>query len=455
MNYKSNLIISIIILIGVMCTACGTEHREEVPGGSGNAVSDSAVNEGKPDDVVEHLDIELEKNKDHYFANKTSYFMETRDKSGRETGFDQMVKQGGERVQVRPKGFLALLGVTDEGVYYAREKGGSQDPENALLYRIPFGKGKSGKTKLETDKEELILEEPDGFRQEEPAYIDNHYIVYLPNMECVVKYNRKSEKKTALQMDSGSYSITAAGKESLILADPVNNDQYMYRLDLESDTLEQIWKDRKNLLDDVMLAHSGYLFCVRGDDVWAYDADRQKREKLLSREDILSACSQTGDLTDGQKPKSAYVEGMFSYNRKLYMQIQYDWKSGKEDRMGYAMFSMDFSDEERELVYDTSLSTCMRTRSTEQTHMLNPDIKWNSGRCHDITEDGRVILILNRKDIDEQQLGYYNISSREFKLISEDDKEYFISFMDSKNAFGTDNFELEKSYMAIMPDDLY
>lgn len=123
--------------------------------------------------------------------------------------------------------------------------------------------------------------------------------------------------------------------------------------------------------------------------------------------------------------------------------------------MGYAMFSMDFSDEERELVYDTSLSTCMRTRSTEQTHMLNPDIKWNSGRCHDITEDGRVILILNRKDIDEQQLGYYNISSREFKLISEDDKEYFISFMDSKNAFGTDNFELEKSYMAIMPDDLY
>ncbi len=121
MNYKSNLIISIIILIGVMCTACGTEHREEVPGGSGNAVSDSAVNEGKPDDVVEHLDIELEKNKDHYFANKTSYFMETRDKSGRETGFDQMVKQGGERVRVRPKGFLALLGVTVEGVYYARE----------------------------------------------------------------------------------------------------------------------------------------------------------------------------------------------------------------------------------------------------------------------------------------------------------------------------------------------
>lgn len=454
MNYKSNLIFLCVFLFGVVCTACGTDHNEEVPGG-GNAVSESAVRDGEADDVVEHLDIELEKNKKHFFANKTSYFMETRDKGGRGTGFDQMIKQGNERVQIRPERFIALLGVTEEGVYYAREKGGAQDPENALLYRIPFGKGKSGKTKLEIDKEELILEEPDGFRQDEPAYIDNHYIVYLPNMECVIKYDRKSEIKAELQMDSGSYSIVAAGKESLVLADPINNDQYMYRFDLKSDKLEQIWKDKKKLLDDVMMTHSGYLFCVRGDDVWAYDADRQKREKLLSHEDLLSACSQAGDLTGGQKPQSVYVENLFIFKDKLYMQVQVDWKSGKDERMGYAMFSMDLSDEKREPVYDMSLSTCMRSRSAEKTHMLNPNIKWNSGRCHDITDDGRVILILNGTNVEEQLLAYYNIISREFKLISEDEKEYFISFMDSKQAFGSDDMELEKSYMAIMPDDLY
>ena len=456
MKHKSISILMLIIIFCMICTSCSSGQGGERKDASGSSVSaDSASDKTASDDVVEKLDIELEKNQQHFFANKTSYFMEVRDRKDRGTGFDQVIKTDGERIQFRPKRFLALLGVTDEGVYYAKEKGGSEDPDNAVLYRIPFGKGKSGKTHLEEDKEELILEEPDGFQQDKAAYIDDRYIVYLPNMECVIKYDRKSKEKVELQMESSGGSIVAVGEDALILADLMMSDEFLYRLDLKSDQIEKIWEDKDELLDDVMLAHSGYLFCVRGDEVWAYDIEKQKREKLLSHEQLLSACGQASDLTGGQKAKNAYVENLFCYKGRLYMQIQIDWKSGKEERMGYAMFSMDLSGGERELVYDMSLSVCLRSRSAEQTHMINPNIKWNSGRCHDITEDGRVILILNRKDIEEQQVGYYNIASREFKLIGEDDKEYFISYMDTKKAFGTDDVELEKSYMAIMPDDLY
>jgi hypothetical protein len=91
----------------------------------------------------------------------------------------------------------------------------------------------------------------------------------------------------------------------------------------------------------------------------------------------------------------------------------------------------------------------------EAVHAITPTIRWNSGRCHNITEEGRVILILNRKGTVRQQLAYYNLRSREFKLINEEDKEYFIPYLDAKEAFGYEEAELEESFMMIMPDDLY
>ena len=41
------------------------------------------------------------------------------------------------------------------------------------------------------------------------------------------------------------------------------------------------------------------------------------------------------------------------------------------------------------------------------------------------------------------------------KLINEEDKEYFIPYLDAKEAFGYEEAELEESFMMIMPDDLY
>ena len=39
--------------------------------------------------------------------------------------------------------------------------------------------------------------------------------------------------------------------------------------------------------------------------------------------------------------------------------------------------------------------------------------------------------------------------------INEEDKEYFIPYLDAKEAFGYEEAELEESFMMIMPDDLY
>ena len=64
-------------------------------------------------------------------------------------------------------------------------------------------------------------------------------------------------------------------------------------------------------------------------------------------------------------------------------------------------------------------------------------------------------MILNKNEATEQQLAYYNLHSKEFRLISKEDKEYFIPYMDTKEAFGKDDYELKESFMAVMPDDQY
>lgn len=461
MNQKSVFILTVIFILGVACTACGAKQGEENRNASGSSVSSSSVSESSvhgvevSNDVVENMDIKLEKTQDHFYTNKTSYFMEIRDEEGHGTGFDQLIKNGGDRNEFRPDHFYTLLGVTDEGVYYAKKVEGSRNTYAAALYRVPFKKGKGGKTKLDLEEEEMILEEPNGFVQDEAAYIDSHYIVYQPYMECVIKYDRKTEEKTELPTRSNTNSIVAVGEDTLILADLANNDEFLYRLDLNSGKWDEIWDDKENLLEDAMTAHSGYLFCVRGDAVWAYDIKKKKREKLVSGKQLLSACGQAADITGGEKPKEVYVEKLFCYNDKLYMQLQMDWTSGKDQRMGYAMFHINFSEKERQLKYDVSLSVCMNSRSAEAVHAVTPTIKWNSGRCHDITEGGKVILILNKSGAVRQQLAYYNLHSREFRLISKKDKEYFIPYMDVKEAFGYDDFELEESFMALMPDDDY
>lgn len=456
MNYKKSIsVLIMIVLFGLICTACG-DNREEMGDASGGSVSGSSVDESSDDDAgTEKLKIELEKSKSHFFANKTSYFMEMRNNKGNSIGFDQMLRTGGDRTEFRPERFITLLGVTDEGVYYAKQREGASDPYDALLCRIPFEKGKGRKTKLEPDKEELILEEENGFVQGQAAYIDSHYIVYSPNTECVIKYDRDTKKKTELLTETSTYSFVAAGEKNLIFADLSSNDEYLYRLDLGSDELEQVWEDEKNRMDDVMLSHSGYLFCVRGEGIWAYDIDNDKKERLASRKQILNACGQLTDVTDGQTSEEAYVENLFCYNRRLYAQVQMNWSVGKEKKMGYVMFRMDLSGEERVLEYDISLSVCMRSRSAEQTHAITPNIKWNSGRCHDMTEEGKVILILSGQVPGKQRLASYDLRSREFKVISQEDKEYFISYMDTKEAFGDKDFELNESFMKLMPDDMY
>lgn len=462
MNQKNVFILMMIFLFGVACTACGAaDQGEKNQNASGSSVSSSSVSESSvhgredPNDVVDKLDIQLEKEQDHFYANKTSYFMEVRDEDDEGIGFDQLVKNGGERNEFRPDHFYTLLGVTDEGVYYAQKTEDSRNAYAAALYRIPFKKGKGGKTNLDLEKEEMVLEEANGFVRDEAVYIDSHYIVYQPYSECVIKYDRKTKEKTELPTLSNTNSIVAVGEDALIFADLSNNDEFLYHLDLDSGQWEEIWDDKENLLEDAMTAHSGYLFCVRGDVVWAYDIKKKKRERLASRKQLLSACGQAADITGGEKPQEVYVEKLFCYNNKLYMQLQVDWASGKEQRMGYAMFQIDFSEKERQLKYDVSLSICMSSRSAEAVHAVTPTIKWNSGRCHDITEDGRVILILNKSGAVRQQLAYYNLHSREFRLIDKEDKEYFIPYMDVKEAFGNGDFELEESYMALMPDDDY
>lgn len=462
MNQKNVFILTMIFLFGVACTACGAaDQGEKNQNASGSSVSSSSVSESSvhgredPNDIVNKLDIQLEKEQDHFYANKTSYFMEVRDEKGNGTGFDQLIWNGGERNEFRPDHFYTLLGVTDEGVYYAKKADDPQNTYAAALYRIPFKKGKSGRTKLDLEKEEMVLEEPNGFVQDKAAYIDNHYIIYQPHMECVIKYDRKTKEKTELPTGTSTNSIVAVGEDALIIADLSNNDEFLYRLDLDSGNWEEIWNDTENLLENVMTAHSGFLFCVRGDAVWAYDIKENKRERLASHKQLLSACGQAADITGGEKTKEVYVEKLFCYNNKLYMQLQIDWASGKEQRMGYAMFQIDFSEKERQLKYDVSLSICMSSRSVEAVHAVNPAIQWNSGRCHDMIENGRVILILNKNGALRQQLAYYNLHSREFKLINKEDKEYFIPYLDSKEAFGKNDFELEESFMAVMPDDQY
>ncbi len=461
MNHKSILILMMIFLFGAACTACGAGKGTEEQNASGSSVSTSSAS-GSPvregDDSggkAKKIDIRLGRTQTHFYANDTSYFMEVRGENGRAAGFDQLVKQGGSRREYRPEGFDTLLGVTDEGVYYAKKTEKSPKSCAAALYRIPFQKERDGRTKLEPEKEEKILEEPNGFVQDKAAYIDRRYIVYQPFLECIIKYDRRTKEKTELPTMSTSNSIVAVGEECLIFADLANNDEFLYQLDLDSDKLEEIWDDKENLLEGAMTAHSGYLFCARGDALWAYDIKKKERELLAGQKQLLEACGQAADLTGGQMPSEVYVEKLFCYNGRLYIQLQVDWKSGKSERMGYAVFYMDLSGEERELRYDASLSSCMRTRSVEAVHAITPTIRWNSGRCHNITEEGRVILILNRMGTVRQQLAYYNLRSREFKLINEEDKEYFIPYLDAKEAFGYEEAELEESFMMIMPDDLY
>ncbi len=461
MNHKSIFILMMIFLFGAACTACDAEKGTEERNASGSSVSSSSVSGGsvrRRDDSggkAKKIDFQLDRGQSHFYANNTSYFMEVRGEDGREAGFDQLVKNGGSRTEFRPERFDTLLGVTDEGVYYAKKTGESSKSCAAALYRIPFQKGKSGRARLEPEKEERILEEPNGFVQDKAAYIDSHYIVYQPFLECIIKYDRRTKEKIELPTMSASNSIVAVGEECLIFADLANNDEFLYQLDLDSDKLEEIWDDKENLLESAMAAHSGYLFCVRGDALWAYDIRKKEKELLAGQKKLLEACGQASDLTGGQKPSEVYVEKIFCYNGRLYIQLQVNWKSGKYERMGYAVFTMDLSGEERELKYDVSLSTCIRSRSVEAVHALTPTVRWNSGRCHNITEEGRVILILNRMGAARQQLAYYNLHSREFKLISREDKEYFIPYLDAKEAFGYEEAELEESFMMIMPDDMY
>ena len=240
MNQKNVFILTMIFLFGVACTACGADQGEKNQIASGSSASSSSVSESSvrgeeaPNDVVDKLDIQLEKEQDHFYANKTSYFMEARDDKGNGIGFDQLIWNGGDRNEFRPDRFYTLLGVTDEGVYYAKK---AEDPQNtyaAALYRIPFKKGKSGRTKLDPEKEELVLEEPNGFVQDKAAYIDSHYIVYQPHMECVIKYDRNTKEKTELPAGTSTNSIVAVGEDALIVADIPNNDEFLYRLDLDS-----------------------------------------------------------------------------------------------------------------------------------------------------------------------------------------------------------------------------
>lgn len=458
MKDKRVFVWMMVFLLCVSCSAC-SGGRGEGPDVSGSSVSapsasgDAANGKKTSGNNVEKLDIALEDENRHFFADSRCYFKEAYDKKDQALGFDQMIWSSGEKNEFRPEGFIALLGVTDEGVYYAKEERSETDTYKAALYRIPFEKGKG--TELEPDKEELVLEEPNGFRQDQAAYIDENYIVYMPYMECVIKYDRRTGEKTEIQTGSDTMSILAAGEDVVLLSDLTKNDEFLYRLDLDSRVLKSVWHDKENLLGGVETAHSGYLFCERGDEVWAYDIKSNKREKLASKKQLLEAGGQAADMTEGQKLTEVYVENLFCYKNRLYIQLQIDWESGEDEKMGYAMFCMDLSDPDRKLTYDISISTCMRTRSAEQQHAITPTISWNSGRCHDITEDGRVILILNQKDVTEQRLGYFNIRSREFKLIDEEDKEYFIPYMDRKKAFGKEDFELKESYMCLMPDDMF
>ena len=444
-----------------------TESAVSVTTVTGSTVSGTAVT----DSVVSRKT----STKKYLYANSTNAYRDAvRDYYGDDDYWDEddEVKEGiiqykrtGEKQETfdNLKMYASLLGVTEEGVYYARFG------DSVEVCRIPIEKNANGTDRLKQEATEVLFVEENGIKGYKNAYVDENYIVYISAGDYVVQYNRKTGEKAKVGVSNNLDRIVAVGQGYLMI---INSEGGYLKLDLDLGELRQFDGGADTYLSEdyalyaVELYKDQFFFKKENpsyyyrDEIWVYDVKKQEKQVLLSEKQLRKACRQVPvssiplDIKEIEYTRCC-LQNMFCQRDRLYMQVQMELRGGGKSWESYAIFSMDISNlngsgmDKVKLKYEKNLTDCMWSHSDSK---FDKGDAWNTGIVVAM-RSGKAVLVLNQKGTKQKKFGCYDLKTERFYEITEEDEEYCALYYNTKEPFGKGDYYLKEKYITFEEDE--
>lgn len=474
---KSNL--TWIFLLSGICVGlagCGgtSSHGDRNTAGnaaSGSAVSGSVVSGGAVSgSAVDEPDIPSEagmRNTPHRFATDTSFYM-TAYKSGKK---DELVNEFDEDstedeiigIQYCPKdeltknkiieipSFGGLLTVTEDDVYYLKT--------NNTVWRMPIEKDEEGFDVLNPEKEEKLLKEKEGIVRDQGVFVVDAgadcdaAIVYSTYEGHVKKYDWKTGKETVHKVEGNIARIQPVGRGCFIVGNMYGG---YFRWDIKTDKWKQ-FSDYEEAGQEAQAMGTTFFFYEERDaetgseTVFRYSMETKKTETFLSEQQLSQACE---SYVSEQGGEFVYcnLSQLFFYGKKLYVEMQADWKKENEYQMNYVIFCVDEMGK-------TSLSPAeewmefLQTNSEDGTIQEEVEgcdaVRYNASRFLDLI-DGKLIAVLSGGG--GTRLGCYDLEKKSGKIIGKEVPEYYMPYYDTDSE-AYPEYVMDGS-MGVVPEEL-
>lgn len=371
MKRNISILLTIALLAG-MLTACGGEYinyagKGDVSGSavSGAAVTGQAVNEkmsSEKEGRKENQSTEVEKQTYPCHHTDTNYWNESMTVDGLATcHLDSSHKEN-----IKIKDFLEFVTVANGYVYYVTYKESPSRSGTDILWRVPLKKDKKGYDKIEKEKAELLIKGEILCVH----YVSQKFVLYEDTNFSLIKLDLKTKKKSSIWSFVGDNDlvytygnrIVLDNDEKLILFNEKENK--WEKMNVIPDYFSCLWTVVSENSEDCFFApDSGNEYNTLAECVYRLNFSKGKDELFVSKEQLYQVVRSAENLTKKQLDICGITD-LFWVENRLYIQVQINWKQGKEYHMAYAMFSQ--SMEESILRYEKELTKSMRENRIEK-----------------------------------------------------------------------------------------
>ena len=446
---KSMVWLSVIMIMAVLCTSCGTKLPEagdytEAGSASGSVVSGSAVSDSVSgsavsDRVREKTDTVKKQNiNDKYpYCNDKNLYREGRKNKIVQCRLDGTVVRE-YRVKAEDEDEWYIAYVNNEELFYVSYGDEKARKESAELWWIPIDKRKDG-DHLQTDKAEKVLSNESGFYN---LYANKDYIIYSGDRDTYKEYDRKKKKFLTVDREGedSSYKHLRLGESDIsgsfgrmsgdtVFLKKLENGNwavgprglYAHKLGTGVVTRIKSWyegnsyqKQSTYYMGIAMVEGNKFYYDLPEtneenvdedfveSNIWVYDIGTKENKKFISIEQLAQQCS-------GKKP-AIYLSSRIVGN-KMYILFM----ENSNDSFTWTVFSKDL-DGNAEVHHEKKLSEFLNHMNYKDDEGEN--ISGVYIDCYDFIE-GKMIF----KYGPSEKKGCYDLSDGTFKDVKKGDAE--------------------------------
>lgn len=450
---KSMVWLSVIMIMAVLCTSCGTKLQEagdymeagSVSGSvvSGSAVSDSVSGSAVSNRVRERTDtVKKQSINDKYpYCNDKNLYREGRKNKIVQCRLDGTVVRE-YRVKAEDEDEWYIAYVNNEELFYVSYGDEKARKESAELWWIPIDKRKDG-DHLQTDKAEKILSNESGFSR---LYANEDYIIYSGELDTYKEYDRKKKKFLTVDREGEDNSYKSLSRTSdiggsfgrmagdTVFLKKLENGNWavgprgLYAHKLGTGTVTRIKSWYEGNSYQKQSRYYMRIATVEGNkfyydlpetneenvdedfvelNIWVYDIETKENKKFISSEQLAQQC-------DGKKP-AIYLSSHIVGNKMYILFMAIMENSDRGDSVTWTVFSKDL-DGNAEVQHEKKLSEFldhMNYKDDEGENILG--VNSNS---YDFIE-GKMIFEYGPSE----KKGCYDLSDGTFKDVKKGDAE--------------------------------